>query len=68
MSLEGFFGESVDLMVLLFLLVASGTPLIRKEKQILDHRLLFLERNGSHAGGFHLHRCCCVCFCQEAVS
>jgi hypothetical protein len=49
MSLEGFFGESVDLMVLLFLLVASGTPLIRKEKQILDHRLLFLERNGSHA-------------------
>jgi len=30
-SLEGFFGESVDLMVLFFL-VASGTPLIRKEK------------------------------------
>jgi hypothetical protein len=31
-SLEGFFGESVDLMVLFFFLVASGTPLIRKEK------------------------------------
>jgi hypothetical protein len=31
-SLEGFFGESVDLMVLFIFLVASGTPLIRKEK------------------------------------
>jgi hypothetical protein len=31
-SLDGFFGESVDLMVLFFFLVASGTLLIRKEK------------------------------------
>ncbi len=31
-SLEGFFGESVDLMVLFCFLDASGTPLIRKEK------------------------------------
>ncbi len=31
-SLEGFFGESVDLMVLFFFFVASGTPRIRKEK------------------------------------
>ncbi len=31
-SLEAFFGESVDLMVVFFFLVASGTPLIRKEK------------------------------------
>ncbi len=30
-SLEGFFGESVDPMVLFFF-VASGTPLISKEK------------------------------------
>jgi hypothetical protein len=30
--LEGFLGESVDLMVLFFFLVASGTPLISKEK------------------------------------
>jgi hypothetical protein len=30
-SLEGFFGGTVELMVLFFFLVASGTPLIRKE-------------------------------------